>query len=48
MQNHPEVRLQDQYHKRFWDFKIGPKFSETLVFRGTILYPLEMMRYSYL
>ena len=36
------------YHKRFRDFKIGPKFSEALVFKETILNPLEMMRYSYL
>ena len=26
--------------KRFWDFKILPKFSETHVFRGTIRHPL--------
>ena len=28
------------YEKRFWDFEILLKFSETHVFRGTIRYPL--------
>ena len=27
------------YQKRFWDFEILPKFSETHVFRGTIRHP---------
>ena len=27
------------YQKRFWDFGILPKFSETHVFRGTIRHP---------
>ena len=29
------------YQKRFWDFEILPKFSETHVFRGTIHHPLK-------
>ena len=30
----------ETYQKSFRDFKIGPKFSETHVFPGTILYSL--------
>ena len=29
----------ETYHKRFWDFEILTKFSETNVFRGTIRHP---------
>ena len=29
----------ETYQKRFWDFEILPKFSETHVFRGTIRHP---------
>ena len=31
----------ETYQKRFRDFEILPKFSETHVFRGTIRHPLE-------
>ena len=30
----------ESYQKRFRDFEILPKFSETHVFRGTIRHPL--------
>ena len=30
----------ETYQKRFRDFEILPKFSETHVFRGTIRHPL--------
>ena len=32
------------YQKRFPDFEIVPKFSETHVFRGTIRHPLKTAR----
>ena len=47
MQNHLEMKLQD-LSQTLARFQIALKFSETLVFQGTILYPLKMMRYSYL
>ena len=31
----------ETYQKRFRDFEILPKFSETHVFRGTIRHPLK-------
>ena len=39
--NHEKTRLRDfeTYQKRFRDFEILPKFSETHVFRGTIRHP---------
>ena len=41
----PKTTLWNQYHKRFHDFKIGPKFSKTHVFWKTTLYhPLELLR----
>ena len=33
----------ETYQKRFWDLEIGPKFSETRVFQGAILYPITGM-----
>ena len=35
--NHSKTRLRDP--KRFLDFEIGPKLSETHGFRGSILFP---------
>ena len=32
----------ETYHKRFRDFEILTKFSESHVFRGTIRHPLNM------
>ena len=37
--NHEKTRLRD-FEKRFRDFEILPKFSETHVFRRTIRHPL--------
>ena len=34
----------ETYQKRFRDFEILPKFSETHVFRGTIRHPLDNLR----
>ena len=34
-----QIRDYETHPKRFWDFEIGPNFSETYVFRSTILYP---------
>ena len=33
----------ETYQKRFRDFEILPKFSETHVFRGTIRHPLLLI-----
>ena len=36
----------ETYHKRFRDFEILTKFSETHVFRGTIRHPLNCSQKS--
>ena len=38
--NHEKTRL-ETYQKRFRDFEIPPKFSETHVFQGTIRHPYQ-------
>ena len=35
----------ETYQKRFWDFEILPKFSESHVFRGTIRHPSFYFRF---
>ena len=36
----------DTYQKRFRDFEILPKFSETHVFQGTIRHPYSCAKFS--
>ena len=33
----------ETYQKRFRDFEILPKFSETYVFRGTVRHPFNLL-----
>ena len=37
----------ETYQKRFRDFEILPKFSETHVFRGTMRHPLKTIKESF-